>query len=177
MNIFSKETEELLTSMLLAAINDPKSFEEAEALYAEVLRTPEEFYLSECNWLDDFTKDQMMDELAIFLCKQDPKNSNFVAKYNQALAEAKKVQARALARSEDNEDFDYWDAKATFADYMECWEMELVYMAKDYKDLAQAQINKIKFCETVNYKGEGQGVKPVFLCSKMRMFNGKYNYD
>ena len=177
MDILSKETQDFLTSLLLSALSDPKSFEEAEALYAETFRTTEEFYLSECDWLDDYTKDQMVDEVAIFLCKQDPKNATFVAKYNQALIEAKEVQAKAFARSEDNEDFDYWDAKVAFADYMECWQMDIVYMAKDYKDLAQAQINKIQFCETVNYMGEGEGVKPVVLCSKMRVFNGKYNYD
>ena len=176
MDILSKETQDFLTSLLLSALSDPKSFEEAEALYAETFRTTEEFYLSECDWLDDYTKDQMVDEVAIFLCKQDPKNATFVAKYNQALIGAKEAQAKAFARSEDNENFDYWDAKATFADYMECWEMELDYMAKDYRDFAQAQIDKIKLCETVNYKGEGEGVKPVFLCSKMRVFNGKYNY-
>ena len=31
MDILNKETEELLTNVLLAAINDPKTFEEAEA--------------------------------------------------------------------------------------------------------------------------------------------------
>ena len=177
MDILSKETQDFLTSLLLSALSDPKSFEEAEALYAETFRTTEEFYLSECDWLDDYTKDQMVDEVAIFLCKQDPKNAMFVAKYNQALIEAKKVQAKAFARSEDHEEFDYWDAKGAYTDYMELWEMELTYLAKDYRELAQSQIGKIKFCEVVNYKGEGEGIKPVFMCSKMRVFNSKYNYD
>ena len=76
MDILNKETQDLLTALLVAAINDPRSFEEAEALYAETFRTPEEFYLSECAWVDDYTKDQIVDEVAVFSLQTRSKKCN-----------------------------------------------------------------------------------------------------